>query len=45
MIGLDALRSLVIGDSRKAVDALPAVLGVIARVVASGVARREARRA
>jgi ADP-ribose pyrophosphatase YjhB (NUDIX family) len=44
-IGAAALRELVIVDSRKAEAALPSVLGLITRVVATGGGRLEARRA
>jgi 8-oxo-dGTP diphosphatase len=44
-LGPDGLRRLVILDSREAEEALPSVLGLIARVVAPGARRVEARRA
>ncbi len=43
--GPDELSSLVIVDSRKAEEALPSVLGLISRVVATGAGRIEAQRA
>jgi 8-oxo-dGTP diphosphatase len=41
----EALSGLVVLDSRRARAALPALIGTIARAVAAGGARREARRA
>jgi 8-oxo-dGTP diphosphatase len=44
-LGPDELRSLVIADSRKAEGALPAVIGLISRAVATAAGGLEARRA
>jgi ADP-ribose pyrophosphatase YjhB (NUDIX family) len=43
--GPEQLRSMVIVDSRKAEEALHSVLGLIARVIATGAGQIEARRA